>query len=280
MVVFWFLGFVFFVGLFFCFFVKIVLLKMLRFFNFSRLFFCLLLFVCCLEGSAPSFLRGQLGSGRVRSAKLAADGYWKGVFEGKLLDYPPDNIYLRVFKGEDVLEVWCSGSGGVYELVKTYDVCSMAGVLGPKRRQGDFQVPEGFYSIVRFNPYSSYYLSLGIDYPNLSDRALGGSGDLGGDIYIHGDCVSDGCLAMRDGPIKELYWLCVRAKDNGVGSIPVHIFPVKLSLFKYNILRRLYGDSPRLLDFWGNLKEGYDFFGEHKRPPLVSVGKGGRYVFR
>ncbi len=55
-------------------------------------------------------------------------------------------------------------------LFKTYKVCALAGTLGPKRMEGDYQVPEGFYYINEFNPQSNYYLSLGINYPNESDK--------------------------------------------------------------------------------------------------------------
>ncbi len=50
----------------------------------------------------------------------------------------------------------------------------MAGTLGPKTNAGsDYQVPEGFYYINEFNPKSSFHLSLGLNYPNASDRILG-----------------------------------------------------------------------------------------------------------
>ena len=45
----------------------------------------------------------------------------------------------------------------------------------PRLREGDRQVPEGFYSITpaQMNPNSAYYLSFNIGYPNAYDRALG-----------------------------------------------------------------------------------------------------------
>lgn len=231
------------------------------------------------EAAAPSFVQQQLYSSRVQEAKSDKNSYLKKIFSEKSLHYPPDNIFLRVFKSEDIMELWAANDGQPYQLVKTYGVCSMAGVLGPKRRQGDFQVPEGFYWIDHFNAHSAYYLSLRINYPNATDRALNSKGNWGGDIYIHGDCMSDGCLAMKDDPIKELYWVCVQAKNNGQGHIPVHIFPTRLSTFKFNILQRIYGGKPQLLDFWANLREGYDFFDRYNRPPKVTAGAKGKYIF-
>ena len=73
----------------------------------------------------------------------------------------------------------------------------------PQATQGDSQVPEGFYHMDRFNPLSNFHLSLGVSYPNQSDRILGASGRLGGDIFIHGDCVTIGCVPITDEGIRE-----------------------------------------------------------------------------
>ena len=63
--------------------------------------------------------------------------------------------------------------GGPFELLKKYPLAATSGSLGPKRAAGDYQVPEGFYEIDRFNPKSWFHLSLGLNYPNAADRALG-----------------------------------------------------------------------------------------------------------
>ena len=59
-----------------------------------------------------------------------------------------------------------------FTLFKTYKVCMQSGSIGPKRSEGDNQVPEGFYYINEFNPNSNYHLSLGLNYPNASDKML------------------------------------------------------------------------------------------------------------
>ncbi|MEJ7677428.1 MAG: L,D-transpeptidase family protein [Segetibacter sp.] len=91
------------------------------------------------------------------------------------------------------------------------------GAIGPKRLQGDYQVPEGFYYINEFNPKSTYHLSLGINYPNASDRVLSDSIKPGGDIYIHGNCVTIGCIPLQNDQIEELYILCCNGKISGTG---------------------------------------------------------------
>ncbi|HET9532720.1 MAG TPA: L,D-transpeptidase family protein, partial [Blastocatellia bacterium] len=147
-----------------------------------------------------------------------------------------------------------------FQMVKQYAFCASSGGLGPKRRQGDGQIPEGFYHIDRFNPVSNFHLSLGINYPNRSDRILGGAGRMGGDIFIHGGCATIGCVPITDDGIKELYIVAVAARSYGQSAIPVHIFPTKLDSAGMKRLERKFNGEARLLDFWLNLKLGFDFF--------------------
>ena len=55
-----------------------------------------------------------------------------------------------------------------------------SGRLGPKRREGDLQAPEGFYTIAQdqMKPDSQYYLAFNLGYPNAYDRAHGRTGDV------------------------------------------------------------------------------------------------------
>ncbi|MFC7667854.1 murein L,D-transpeptidase family protein [Hymenobacter humi] len=89
-------------------------------------------------------------------------------------------------------------------------------------------MPEGFYQIDRFNPKSEYHLSLGLNYPNAADLALG-EPDPGGDIFIHGGEVTIGCLPITDIGIEEVYLIAVAARAAGQTLIPVHIFPFPLT---------------------------------------------------
>jgi murein L,D-transpeptidase YafK len=107
-------------------------------------------------------------------------------FAKKGLKWPANYIYIRSFKYDSQLEVWVKNDlNDPFKLFKTYKVCVLAGTLGPKRMEGDYQVPEGFYYINEFNPRSNYYLSLGINYPNCSDKLLSDSIRPGAGIYIH-----------------------------------------------------------------------------------------------
>jgi len=227
-----------------------------------------------------SFANEQLRFPRVWEAKIGTENSIKSAFALRGLSFPPKNIYFRAFKKEGILEVWVEHNNGQYVKFKDYTVCVSGGALGPKRRQGDYQVPEGFYYVNRFNPTSTYFLSLGIDYPNASDRILGGYENLGGDIYIHGACSTAGCLPLGNDKIKEVYWLAVLAKDNGQELIPVHIFPFKFDNFEhYQTEFSKNANRPYLIQFWDNLKKGYDYFEIYKTLPTVTVNGDGSYQY-
>ncbi len=188
------------------------------------------------------------------------------------------NIFLRVFKKEEVLEIWIQKQNEEYVLFDTFTIYAQSGRLGPKRQQGDLQVPEGFYYINDFNPVSNYHLSLGINYPNESDRKLSQAKNRGGDIYIHGNEVSAGCLAMSDYYIEEIYICAVKARNRGQQKIPVHIFPFRMTnenLAYYSSLVNCVQFKP----FWKNISEGYWFFEKKNAVPVVTVNRDGNYRF-
>ena len=222
-----------------------------------------------------SFAREQLRNGRVRKARDATQARIEQMFADKNLPYPAAEVYLRVFKVEHELELWVRSAGGdQFTLLKTYSICRLAGEPGPKRRRGDRQVPEGFYHVDLFNPSSAYHLSMRINYPNAYDRAANDpSVDLGGDIYIHGGCLSDGCLAMTDDGIRELYWMGVQARAVGQQRIPVHIFPSRLDRENMRNNERVYKREPQLLAFWKTLKPDYEYFEKERRLPAAIVNK-------
>ncbi|MFV0481996.1 MAG: murein L,D-transpeptidase family protein [Campylobacteraceae bacterium] len=204
------------------------------------------------------FLDEQLRYERVRTAKAEKDDEIQKTLKQNSLHVNNLNVLIVAFKDEDILELWAKNSEDTkYKLLKTYDVCAKSGELGPKYRQGDFQVPEGFYYIDRFNPLSSYYLSLGLNYPNAADKKRSNAKSLGGDIFIHGKCVTIGCLPMTDFYIKEIYMYAVYAKNSGQNKIPVYIFPFKMSDKNMKTYTKKY---PKFTPFWENIKEGFDKF--------------------
>jgi len=182
-------------------------------------------------------------------------------------------VFIRAFKEERELELYVeSKSTGKFELFRTYPIAAASGKLGPKLAEGDGQVPEGFYfsRASDMNPNSSFHLSFNINYPNAYDRAHERTGSF---IMIHGSNVSVGCLAMTDEKIEEIYTLCQAALDNRQPFFRVHIFP-----FRMTPERMAKASGSPHLQFWENLKTGYDLFEENRIPPDVSV-RDKAYVF-
>lgn len=201
-------------------------------------------------------------------------------FETKKLEWPAKYIYIRSFKYDSQLEVWVRNDlKEPYKLFKTYKVCALAGTLGPKRMEGDYQVPEGFYYINEFNPNSSYYLSLGLNYPNVSDRILSDSMRPGSAIYIHGSCVTVGCIPITDQQIDELYVLAAHAKNQGQDFIPVHIFPIRYNVPKsVKYLENLTKDDPALKKFTDRLEDAFDYFDKYHQLPVILINEKGEYI--
>jgi murein L,D-transpeptidase YafK len=201
-------------------------------------------------------------------------------FREKGLVWPARYVYIRSFKYDSELEVWVKNSKeDKYRLFKTYKVCAMAGTLGPKRMTGDYQVPEGFYYINEFNPKSEYHFSLGLNYPNASDRILSDSLQPGGDIYIHGSCVTTGCIPITDAQIEELYVLAVHAKDLGEDFIPVHIFPVNFDNARsVEYLNKYLLQFSEYSPFVRNMRSAFYYFEKYREVPFVLVNGRGEYV--
>ena len=224
--------------------------------------------------SGADFRNRQISHSRVSEAYSEKEQFLRQLFAARGLNYPPKQIYLRAFKREERLEIWVKEpTGSRYSLLKEFEFCTSSGGLGPKRIMGDGQIPEGFYFIDRFNPLSNFHLSLGINYPNQSDRILGSGEPLGGDIFIHGGCASIGCVPITDDGIKELYIVAIEASAAGQTRIPVHIFPSRRIRTS-----ELPADNDRIKALWDSLRKGLDYFDKHRRPPPVRIDRSGRYI--
>jgi len=225
------------------------------------------------------FKRSQLSNIRVLNAyqeKIDSIDNWLLEKNLAMNDY---QVLIRAFKKEDLMEVWVKNYNvDTFALLKTYKICMSSGFLGPKRRQGDRQIPEGSYVINEFNPVSNYHLSLGINYPNKSDSILGERGNLGGDIYIHGGCASIGCMPITTLRIKELYIITMQARYFGQRRIPVHVFPCKLTESNYKVISQSF-NNPELSKFWGSLRFLYVYFEKYHTLPITYIDNNGKYHF-
>ena len=190
------------------------------------------------------------------------------------LPYPPRELFLRAFKQEAELEAWGREDRGEFRRIGVFSVTKSSGKPGPKRREGDLQVPEGCYRIVAFNPESMFHLSLGIDYPNDSDKVLSDREKSGFDIYIHGGAVRVGSLPLGDEVIDELSLLATDVKEREQTDIPVHIFPTRMQGSGWVSLQ---ADYPEHVDFWRQLEPIYATFERTHRIPPVAIAPDGAY---
>ena len=183
-----------------------------------------------------------------------------------------DPILIRAFKKESEMEVWKRTGTGQYALLKTFPICRWSGQLGPKKKTGDRQTPEGFYTVARrqMNPNSSYYLSFDVSYPNAYDRAHGSTGSA---VMVHGVCSSMGCFAMTDAVVGEIYAIAREAFAGGQAAFQFQSYPFRMTA--QNMAR--HRTDPNI-DFWRQLKAGSDRFEALGEEPVVSV-VAGRYSF-
>jgi hypothetical protein len=146
-------------------------------------------------------------------------------FQAAGVKYPPAAATLVAYKHEARLVLYATGPGIDPTLIATYPILGTSGHLGPKLREGDRQIPEGFYRLQALNPNSSYHVSIRINYPNAFDLAQASRDDRatpGTDIFIHGSDRSIGCLALGDPAAEELF---VLAHDVGLANTELLIAP-------------------------------------------------------
>jgi len=227
-----------------------------------------------------SFMTSQRQYPKVANALKAKEDSLKKQLAAMNISWPVKQIYVRSFKYDSQMEVLVRDKKNEpFKLFKTYKVCALAGTLGPKRMEGDYQVPEGFYCINEFNPKSNYHFSLGLNYPNASDRLLSDSLQPGGDIYIHGSCVTTGCIPITDGQIEELYVLTAYAKNRGQDFIPVHIFPIRFNVKKSaDYLEKYLKDFSEYVPLSNHLKYVFWYFEKYHEIPVVMINKKGEYL--
>ena len=214
----------------------------------------------------PGYLRSQ----RAHEARLPVV---KALFEAAGVPFPPAQLAMVGYKSEKQLEVWASAEkGGRAEKIATYGVCAASGALGPKRYEGDRQVPEGYYVLSYGWAESNYHLEMKVSYPNMVDKVLGPKNrPLGGEIMIHGACASIGCLAMSDERAEEL-WVMMKA----MGDAQVKVF-----LYPGRDMASLLADPEhaRHHAFWQNLEEGRQLFLRERRIIGVKADWRGVYMY-
>ncbi len=186
-----------------------------------------------------------------------------------------DPIFIRIFKETRELEVWVRGRDQTeFELYKTMLVCEGAENTGPKSSGAGSRAPEGFYYVSprHLRPRSRYHFAFDLGYPNRYDRERGRSGS---PSYLRGACKGDGSYALTDANMEELYLLAWHAFKNGQPFFRVHCFPFRMTDQRMD---EVVDARSEWLDFWANLKEGYDFFEILRYPPNTTLREG-NYCF-
>lgn len=181
-------------------------------------------------------------------------------------------ILLRIYKEENVMEVWKQNHTKRYALLNTYEICKWSGKLGPKHQEGDRQAPEGFYHVTPalMNPNSSYHLSFNMGFPNTYDRANDRTGSY---LMIHGACSSAGCYSMTDEYVEEIYAMAREAFKGGQKAFQIQAFPFRMTA--ENLAKKT---THKDFEFWKMLKEGSDHFEVTNLQPKIDVCEK-RYVF-
>lgn len=189
------------------------------------------------------------------------------VVKQQLLGSP---VYIQIFKEERKLELYAK-MGNEFRLVNTFPICNFSGGLGPKRREGDFKSPEGFYSVDarHLKPDSKYYRAINIGFPNDYDKSQGYSGAY---LMIHGECKSIGCYAMTNTYMDEIYRYVEAAFAYGQSRVNISIYPFRMT--EQNLKHHA---SSSYIAFWRQLKPGYDYFAKNHQPPTMGVVNG-QYV--
>lgn len=136
---------------------------------------------------------------------------------------------IEISKSKREMVLYSSGKP-----VRVYRIGLGSNPKDDKRVQGDGCTPEGEFYVCSKNPRSSYYLSLGLSYPNKEDADRGfrdrvitkaqrdqiaraisrrscppWNTRLGGEVFIHGNGSSSdwtlGCVALDNENMKELF---------------------------------------------------------------------------
>src|SRR5271163_4047764 len=212
----------------------------------------------CLAASAGALLAGceeQVDSSSGVSAKSLRPISQQTLTQMEALGTTASApTLIRTYKKEAEFEIWKKKSDGQYALLKTFPMCRWSGQLGPKLREGDHQVPEGFYTNTpgQMNPNSAYYLSFNVGYPNAFDRAWDRTG---GTIMVHGACSSAGCFSMTDAQIAEIYAIAREAFNGGQREIQMQSYPFRMTA--ENLAKERLDPN---IAFWKELKNGADHF--------------------
>jgi len=208
------------------------------------------------------------------------------LVQKKSFNYRDIDILFVAYKSELEFQVWAKKKyiNSAYTLIASFPITdSTVAKLGPKSKFGDSLTPEGIYSVTFYSSFrwSDFYLAFRISYPNKLDYArrlywnIGGKP--GGDINIHGCCISIGCIPLGNPVIEEVFLLTRTNQING-SDISIMIFPFKFdNRAARNRQYGYYGNKTNLIEFWNSLEECHKYFKTYNKIPEFSLNQNTGY---
>jgi len=227
------------------------------------------------------------------------------------LDYPPKFILFQCFKYEKEFEVWAGNSNhDSLRRILHLHVCAIDAQPGTKIQMGDGKTPEGFYNAtlqygspndymwIKLNNsetdtygYKNYGSSFKIylDYPNAIDKqrtmTVAKGKDPGNAIYIHGNCVTAGCISFENRNYLPVF-LSALCHNSGIyGTIKTYVFPFRFDILTAKQRNALSKYSRRmkpeqLIETWSNLETGYQLFIKNRKALKINISKNTKYTFQ
>jgi murein L,D-transpeptidase YafK len=223
------------------------------------------------------------------------------------VNYPPRYVLFRAFKYEKMYEIWVADTrSDTLRHLATLPICAVDAEPGPKLQRGDGKTPEGFYTCkilygsvngfmwIKLNnseindygvPQYGSSFKMCLEYPLTIDRNRSrqfiGDRSPGSAICIHGNCVTAGCISMRNKDYLPIF-LSARFHDsNKYGYPKIHIFPFRFDYEDPNEIAEIVRSQmskDELKAFWNEIKPAYDLFEENHKAIKVSFS-GNKYNF-
>ncbi len=252
--------------------------------------------------TSPTFIKKRLEKLIGKSMKAKCDSI--GV------KYPPKFVLFRSFKLEKEFEIWVGDTQkDSLKLLAILPVCAVDNQPSPKLQRGDGKTPEGFYNcdLLYGSSYSFMWINLNrdkisnfgnvgngcssfkicTDYPHSIDRRrtqknVGNSTSTGGEICIHGNCVTAGCISFENENFLPVFLAASHHNKTAYGKIKIHIFPFRFTeenktYFSKNAYSEMKKDD--LIKFWDELEKGYNLFEKTRKALNVSYS-GENYNYK
>lgn len=186
-----------------------------------------------------------------------------------------DPVFLRLFKKEQELELWMQAQGQAdFTLFRVYRLQASSLTPGPKRREGDRLIPEGFYyqtaaQYREFEKSDGDREEIDLGYPNDRDRF---DPDVSGAAVLAVGASRDSVCLLSPSDMTEIKTMIGAAFSSGQRVLRMHLFPFRMS---DEMMGREWNESSATADLWIDLKEGYDFFENAGFPPSVTADSSG-----